>query len=83
MQSHRHCRNAQISAQHIVIPVVFGFGFVQVTIEDFSVEEARKLDVCFVSVSGDFSLEHCEKMAEGEDGCVVIDNSSAFRCVSL
>ena len=66
-----------------MIPVVFGFGFVQVTIEDFSVEEARKLDVCFVSVSGDFSLEHCEKMAEGEDGCVVIDNSSAFRCVSV
>lgn len=53
--------------------------FGEVVIEDFSVEEARKLDVVFVSVSGDFSLEHCEKMAEGEDGCVVIDNSSAFR----
>jgi aspartate-semialdehyde dehydrogenase len=53
--------------------------FGEVTIEDFSVEEARKMDVVFVSVSGDFSLEYCEKMAEGEDGCVVIDNSSAFR----
>jgi len=51
----------------------------EVTIEDFSVEEARKMDVVFVSVSGDFSLDYCEKMAEGEDGCVVIDNSSAFR----
>jgi len=51
----------------------------EITIEDFSVEEARKLDVVFVSVSGDFSLEYCDKMAEGPDGCVVIDNSSAFR----
>jgi aspartate-semialdehyde dehydrogenase len=32
-----------------------------------------------VSVSGDFSLEHCEAMAEGDDGAIVIDNSSAFR----
>ena len=51
----------------------------QVTIEDFSLEEARKMDVVFVSVSGDFSLEWCDKMVEGPDGCVVIDNSSAFR----
>jgi aspartate-semialdehyde dehydrogenase len=42
-------------------------------------EAARKMDVVFVSVSGDFSLEFCEKMADGPDGCVVIDNSSAFR----
>ena len=37
------------------------------------------MDVVFVSVSGDFSLEWCDKMVEGPDGCVVIDNSSAFR----
>jgi len=51
----------------------------EVAIEEFNLEEARKMDVVFVSVSGDFSLEYCEKMAEGADGCVVIDNSSAFR----
>ena len=51
----------------------------EVVIEDFSLEAARKMDVVFVSVSGDFSLEFCEKMADGPDGCVVIDNSSAFR----
>ncbi len=51
--------------------------FGEITIEDFKLEEAQKLDVVFVSVSGDFSLEFCEKMTE--KGCVVIDNSSAFR----
>ena len=36
----------------------------QVTIEDFNVERARELDVVFVSVSGDFSKEWCDKIAE-------------------
>jgi NADPH:quinone reductase-like Zn-dependent oxidoreductase len=48
-----------------------------VAIEDFSVEKASKLDVVFVSVSGDFSKQYCDAMAAG--GAVVIDNSSAFR----
>eukprot|EP00288_Rhodomonas_lens_P012432 CAMPEP_0177703688 /NCGR_PEP_ID=MMETSP0484_2-20121128/7806_1 /TAXON_ID=354590 /ORGANISM="Rhodomonas lens, Strain RHODO" /LENGTH=416 /DNA_ID=CAMNT_0019215061 /DNA_START=171 /DNA_END=1421 /DNA_ORIENTATION=+ len=52
-----------------------------VEIEEFSVEKARGMDVVFVSVSGDFSKEFCEAMAEGDDGAVVIDNSSAFRYV--
>ena len=30
-------------------------------------------------MSGDFALEWAEKIAEGDDGAVVIDNSSAFR----
>eukprot|EP00284_Hemiselmis_tepida_P009667 CAMPEP_0174918498 /NCGR_PEP_ID=MMETSP1355-20121228/3106_1 /TAXON_ID=464990 /ORGANISM="Hemiselmis tepida, Strain CCMP443" /LENGTH=424 /DNA_ID=CAMNT_0016163673 /DNA_START=6 /DNA_END=1280 /DNA_ORIENTATION=- len=53
--------------------------FGKVTIEDFDLARARELDVVFVSVSGDFSKEWCDKMAEGDDGTVVIDNSSAFR----
>jgi hypothetical protein len=48
-----------------------------IAIEDFSVEAASKLDVVFVSVSGDFSKQYCDAMAAG--GAVVIDNSSAFR----
>jgi aspartate-semialdehyde dehydrogenase len=36
-----------------------------VTIEDFDLARARELDVVFVSVSGDFSKEWCDKMAEG------------------
>lgn len=51
--------------------------FGTVTIEDFSLDRAKELDVVFVSVSGDFSKEWCHKMADG--GAVVIDNSSAFR----
>jgi len=50
-----------------------------IEIEEFSVEKAREMDVVFVSVSGDFSKKYCDAMAEGDDGCVVIDNSSAFR----
>lgn len=48
-----------------------------IAIEDFSVEKASKLDVVFVSVSGDFSKQYCDSIAAG--GAIVIDNSSAFR----
>mmetsp|Transcript_24802 Transcript_24802/g.81543 ORF Transcript_24802/g.81543 Transcript_24802/m.81543 type:complete len:203 (+) Transcript_24802:561-1169(+) len=37
------------------------------------------MDVVFISVSGDFSKEYAKAIAEGDDGAVVIDNSSAFR----
>jgi aspartate-semialdehyde dehydrogenase len=50
-----------------------------VTVELFDVNAARECDVVFLAVSGDFSLEHAKALAEGDDGCVVIDNSSAFR----
>ncbi|GKY97805.1 hypothetical protein MPSEU_000738600 [Mayamaea pseudoterrestris] len=49
-----------------------------ITVELFSQEAARECDVCFLAVNGDFSLEHAEALTKG-DGCVVIDNSSAFR----
>jgi Semialdehyde dehydrogenase, NAD binding domain len=50
-----------------------GYGPVQV--ELFNVAAARECDVCFLAVSGEFALEHAKAMSEGEDGCVVIDNS--------
>ncbi len=49
-----------------------------VTIELFDLQTARECDVVFLAVSGDFSLEHAEALAAGDDGCVVIDNS--VRC---
>jgi len=53
--------------------------FAEVEVELFDVDKARECDVVFLAVSGDFALEHAEKIAEGDDGAVVIDNSSAFR----
>lgn len=53
--------------------------FGEVTVELFDVDKARECDVVFLAVSGDFSLEHAENICKGEDGAVVIDNSSAFR----
>lgn len=47
----------------------------EVTVERFAVEAARTCDVVFLAVSGDFALEHARALAEGEEGCVVIDNS--------
>lgn len=47
--------------------------------ELFDVDKARECDCVFLAVSGDFALEHARAMSEGEDGAVVIDNSSAFR----
>lgn len=48
-------------------------------IEEFTLESARACDVVFLAVSGDFAEEWAEKIAEGDDGALVIDNSSAFR----
>jgi len=53
--------------------------FGDVEVELFGVEAARECDVVFLAVSGDFSLEHAKAISEGDDGAVVIDNSSAFR----
>lgn len=52
-----------------------GEKFGDVKVELFGVEEARKCDVVFLAVSGDFSLEHAKAIADGDDGAVVIDNS--------
>ena len=48
-------------------------------VELFDVAAARECDVVFLAVSGDFALEHAKAISEGDDGAVVIDNSSAFR----
>jgi len=53
--------------------------FGEVRVELFDVGKARECDVVFLAVSGDFSLEYAKKISDGEDGAVVIDNSSAFR----
>ncbi len=51
--------------------------FGEMTLEAFSFEEAKKLDIVFLAVGGDFSKEFAPKLAEA--GVLVIDNSSAFR----
>lgn len=53
--------------------------FGKVTVELFSEDSARECDVVFLAVDGDFSLAHAENICAGDDGAVVIDNSSAFR----
>jgi len=53
--------------------------FGKVTVELFSEEAARECDVVFLAVDGDFSLKHAENICAGDNGAVVIDNSSAFR----
>lgn len=53
--------------------------FGEIEIEIFSVGAARECDVVFLAVSGDFSKENAEKICSGDDGSIVIDNSSAFR----
>jgi aspartate-semialdehyde dehydrogenase len=58
-----------------VVPTKFG----DVTCEEFSHDSAAKCDVVFLAVSGEFALEHAEKISKN---AVVIDNSSAFRMKS-
>lgn len=47
------------------------------SMEEFTFDSAKKLDVLLLAVGGDFSLEWAEKLADA--GVLVIDNSSAFR----
>lgn len=53
--------------------------FGKITVELFNENLARECDVVFLAVDGDFSRAHAENICSGEDGPVVIDNSSAFR----
>jgi aspartate-semialdehyde dehydrogenase len=46
-----------------------------ITVELFDVATAKQCDVVFLAVNGDFSLEHARALSDGDDGCVVIDNS--------
>jgi len=63
------------SAGSVVESSVFG----SITVELFDVAAARECDLVFLAVSGDFAKEHAHAISEGDDGAVVIDNSSAFR----
>ncbi len=51
--------------------------FGEVTIEAYSLEAARGLDLALLAVSGDFAKAHARALAEA--GVAVVDNSSAFR----
>jgi hypothetical protein len=46
-----------------------------VTVELFTEAAARECDVVFLAVSGDFARQHARNLADGDGGCVVIDNS--------
>ncbi len=61
------------SSGKIVSSKVYG----NLPLEPFTFESAKSLDVVFLAVGGDFSLEWAEKLAS--NGVLVIDNSSAFR----
>ncbi|SDD10492.1 aspartate-semialdehyde dehydrogenase [Belnapia rosea] len=49
----------------------------EITIEAYSLEAARNLDLALLAVSGDFAKAHARALAEA--GVAVVDNSSAFR----
>jgi aspartate-semialdehyde dehydrogenase len=51
--------------------------FGEVTIETYSLEAARSLDLALLAVSGDFAKAHARALAEA--GVAVVDNSSALR----
>jgi aspartate-semialdehyde dehydrogenase len=72
------CRSLKLFASEkssgkVIQSSVYG----SLTIEPFSFEVAKTLDVVLLAVGGDFSLEWAEKLSEA--GVLVIDNSSAFR----
>ncbi|KAG5181917.1 aspartate-semialdehyde dehydrogenase [Tribonema minus] len=49
-----------------------------ITIQEFSVPEARSCDYVFLAVDGDFAKEYAPQITQ-DNGPVVIDNSSAWR----
>lgn len=51
--------------------------FGDITIEEFSMERARHLDLALLAVSGDFAKAHARALAA--EGVAVVDNSSALR----
>jgi aspartate-semialdehyde dehydrogenase len=51
--------------------------FGETTIEEFTPERAREVDLALLAVSGDFAKAHAPGLVEA--GVVVVDNSSAFR----
>ncbi len=67
------------SARSAGKPMSTPFG--ELKIREFTLEDARACDVVFLAVSGDFALEWVPKLTEN-DGPLVIDNSSAYRCAA-
>lgn len=52
----------------------------EVEIETFELEKAKsQCDIIFLAVGGDFALKYGPQLSDGENSCLVIDNSSAFR----
>lgn len=51
--------------------------FGEITIKEYSLDAARKLDLALLAVSGDFAKAHARALAA--EGVAVVDNSSAFR----
>ncbi|HEV7267829.1 MAG TPA: aspartate-semialdehyde dehydrogenase [Falsiroseomonas sp.] len=51
--------------------------FGQSTIEEFTPEKAKELDLALLAVSGDFAKQHAPALVAA--GVTVVDNSSAFR----
>lgn len=51
--------------------------FGEQTLQKFSLENTKNLDIVFLAVGGGFAKEFAPKLAE--QGIIVIDNSSAFR----
>jgi aspartate-semialdehyde dehydrogenase len=47
----------------------------------FDEASAQQYDVVFLAVDGAFSLAHAERLCAGDNGPVVINNSSTFRFV--
>jgi aspartate-semialdehyde dehydrogenase len=51
--------------------------FGEITIEEFTPEKAKDLDLALLAVSGDFAKQHAPALVAA--GVTVVDNSSAFR----
>jgi aspartate-semialdehyde dehydrogenase len=51
--------------------------FGEVTIEEFTLDAARDLDLALLAVSGDFAKQYAPQLVAA--GVTVVDNSSAFR----
>lgn len=52
--------------------------FGNITIKEYSLEDARMCDIIFLAVSGEFALANAKALTDN-NGPFVIDNSSAFR----
>jgi aspartate-semialdehyde dehydrogenase len=55
--------------------------FGKVTVEPFSVAAAQECALVLLAVSGSFATKFAREISGGPNNTVVIDNSSAFRCV--